>query len=188
MGSESIQDLGNPFLDLTAKPGIVVPLLKDSDLFYPGAGCILSVGIKIPGLPYLFAYAESGFIHVPIKAETALFILPFGLGADFKLNITPRWRAKAGLSSGYSLGILTTSPFKKDVSLGGNPYLSVKLGSSYFLTPSLSFGFDVSYQNYLGLIHLFSGLLSATYHISARGAGQLEITTIEIEKLFPVLF
>ena len=54
--SESIQDLGNPFLDLTAKPGIVVPLLKDSDLFYPGAGCILSGGIKIPGLPYLFAY------------------------------------------------------------------------------------------------------------------------------------
>jgi tetratricopeptide (TPR) repeat protein len=188
--SPAYSNLGHPFLDVAVTPGALVPLFSDADLFTVGASAVVTGELKIPQVRFLYTHGELGYSLIPVRAETLLSVIPLGIGLDFKINALPRLEAKAALSGGYYFGALHSSPFlgEGEAIWDGNPYISVRAGPSFYFTPTLSLGLEASYVNYFGLVHFLGVSLSGSYHIPIQGRGPVEIKSVEVERLFPVLY
>lgn len=52
----------------------------------------------------------------------------------------------------------------------------------------MSLGLETSYVNYFGLVQFFGLSLSGSYHIPVQSCSPVEIKSVEIDKLFPVLY
>jgi tetratricopeptide (TPR) repeat protein len=186
--SPTYQNLGSPFLDVALTPGAIVPLFGDAELFTIGAGATLTGELKIPQVPFLYAHAELGYNLIPVQAASLLSVIPLGVGLDFKINALPRLELRAAAGGGYYFGALHSSPFLTKAVWDGNPYLTVRAGSSFFITSTLSLGVELSYENYFGLVQFAGASLSGSYHIPVQGRAPLTIEAVEVDTLFPVLY
>ena len=188
--SPAYSNLGNPFLDVAVTPGAVVPLFSDADLFRVGASAVVTGELKIPQVRFLYTHGELGYSLIPVRAESLLSVIPFGLGLVLKINVLPRLELNAAASGGYYFGVLHSSPFlgEGEGIWDGNPYVSVRTGPSFYFTPKLSMGIEASYANYFGLVQFLGISLAGSYHIPIQGRGPVEIKSAEVERLFPVLY
>ena len=183
-------NLGNPFLDVAVTPGAVMPLFADADLFTVGASAVITGELKIQRVPFLYTHGELGYNLIPVRADSLLSVIPLGIGLDFKINALPRLEVRAALGGGYYFGALHSSPFlgEGEAIWEGNPYISVRAGPSLYFTPTLSLGFEASYVNYFGLVQFVGVSLIGSYHIPVQGRGPIEIKSVKVDRLFPVLY
>lgn len=183
-------NLGNPFLDVAVTPGAVMPLFADADLFTVGASAVITGELKIQQIPFLYTHGELGYNLIPVRAESLLSVIPLGIGLDFKINALPRLEVRAAVGGGYYFGALHSSPFlaEGEAIWDGNPYVSVRAGPSFYFTPTLSLGLEASYVNYFGLVQFVGVSLIGSYHIPIQGRGPVEIKSVKVDRLFPVLY
>jgi len=188
--SPAYSNLGHPFMDVAVTPGAIVPLFADADLYTVGASAVVTGELKISSVPFLYTHGEIGYSLIPVRAESLLSVVPLGVGMDFKINVLPRLEAKAAVSGGYYFGALHSSPFlaEGEAIWDGNPYLSLRAGSSFYLMPTISLGLEASYANYFGLVHFLGVSLVGSYHIPIQGRAPVEIKSVEVDRLFPVLY
>ncbi len=177
-------------MELSLCPGAVIPFLGDSELFSVGANAMLTGELKLAGLPYTYAFAESGYNYIPVRAESTLSVIPIGVGGLFKINMLPRLEARASLSGGYYFAALHSSPFLEQGKAlwDSNPYFSLRVGPSFFFSTAFSLGLEASYVNYLGLVQFLGVSLAGSYHIPIAGRSPLQIREVEVDNLFPVLY
>jgi hypothetical protein len=180
--------LGFPFLDVRFRPGAVIPLFGDGGLYHPGGGVGVSAQVKIPGFPRLYVGLESGLYVCPVRAATALLLVPGALAAELRFQAAPRWELAARLGAGGFLGLLAASAVNPSADWGAHVYLSTGGGTSVYLSPAVSLSCGLSYQHFAGLVEFGSLFLGAAYHVPARGRQPLQILDVETEDLLPVLY
>ncbi len=190
------------YLSLTLTPEASIPLGDERDDFKFGGGVLIRGEYKLPyRKPHLFLLGDVGYSLLPIKAETSLSILTIGTGGGVSFDLGERIFTKAFMSGGFFYGFLNdgTGPS------GSNPYILGGANIGYFITPKISIGAGLNYNNYFGLYNNLGITIGSSYHIPAKkerslkdsprltpfGKKQIiepELSHVNFETIFPVFF
>ena len=177
---------------ITFTPGAEFPLETGKDLLgLLGAVGDLSAVMPLPSLPILSVNGGLSYSFIPVRAETSVSLICAGVGAGFRLELTPQLIAQASLTGGGYFGFFNGNlldpegvPYESQSGFG--PYLQANLGLSYYLWPFLSVGAGGAWAQYFGLTQGLRVELGTSFHLSGF-TRRLTLGGTSFESVFPVL-
>lgn len=182
-------------LSISLLPGGVIPLGDSTSYFTAGGGVGVSADLRLNSLPFLFLKLDTAFSYLPIRTADGVSVYSAAIGGGLTFDISRKLNMAAYGTGGYFYSSVTDSSGEG----GGNIALKGGVSASYIVSSSFSILGEFYYlQNF----YLNQGIgisLGASYSLSLRpepleestikrtGKG-LEISLIELSKIFPVLF
>ncbi len=178
-------------LRLSLSAGIEYPIESGYNLLELGGYADLAGNLPLPFLPWLSVGANLSYSFLPVRAETSISMLTLGVGPMAVWEISPRFSAHASLDMGGYYGFFNQTALDPtgtayDGQQGGNAFLSLGAGMSYFLTPFLSVGAQVSGFGYFGLLPGVRATLATTFHLDGLNR-KVRFEGIQFLTLFPAL-
>ena len=198
-------------LSIKLAPRVNLPIGDNSKDYYNiGGGISLSGEYKFPSKSFFHLNGELDYNFIPLKAETSLSLISFGVGGGLSYQIIPKLNLGGNVIGGVYYGFFNSDSSPVSVY---NPFLLVNTGIYYSITPSLSLGVGASYINFFGLKYNGIGISAGATYLIGVGKkleieeeklppklkpleeGQviepeikLEMSDIEFYNIFPVLF
>ncbi len=199
------EEIGNLSISLT--PGASLPLGDSTSYFTTGGGVGLSADLRLNSLPLFFFKLDTAYSYIPIRTNDGVSVYSASAGGGVNFNLIQKLNLAAYGTGGYFYSSVTDGSGEG----GGNISLKGGLSVSYAIFPSFSLLGDV---HYLYNFYLNQGLglsIGASFTLPLKrrertidtlpsrpelleettikrtGKG-LEISLIELNKIFPVLF
>lgn len=179
-------------MDLTITPGIQYPIESGFDLLNLGALIDIRGSLPLPLLPWLSVSADLSYSWLPTLAETSVSLFSVGIGARASWEINRRLTLYGFLAAGGYYGFFNTTavdpygtpyPYQQ----GGNLSLSGGGGVTFYLSPLISIGVDVSAMGYLGLTFGLRATLGTSLHLDGL-TRKVGFASVHIDDLFSPLY
>jgi hypothetical protein len=194
-------------LSISLIPGGVLPVGDSTSYFTSGGGVGVSADLRLNSLPILFLKLDTAYSHIPIRTEDHVSVYSASAGGGLTFDISRKLNLAVYGTGGYFYSSVSDDSGEG----GGNISLKGGLSLSYAISPTFGLLGDV---HYLHNFYLNQGLglsVGASYTlpltrreraidilpsrpeplevttIKRTGKG-LEISVIELNKIFPVLF
>lgn len=194
-------------LSISLLPGGVLPLGDSTSYFTAGGGVGVSADLRLSSLPFLFLKLDTAYSHIPIRTEDHISVYSASAGGGVIFDISGKLNLAAYGTGGYFYSSVTDGSGEG----GGNIALKGGLSLSYAISPAFSLVADA---HYLYNFYLNQGIglsLGVSYFLPSgridrrldnlpvrpelleestikRTGKGLEISLIELNKIFPVLF
>ena len=187
-----------PSLEGYLRSSLNIPVGRDSEVYAPGTGLVLSGQLPLSFFPALSLGLGLGYDLAPLQAwdasgQRSLSLLSSRLTLGLRWPLGPRWTLQALAEGGYYYGFLNG-----DGTGGSNPCVVGTAGVSYQLNPLLNLSTLVGYRNFLGLYNDISLAVGGGLDLGAlwkrrpkpplrRGNG-VELLEVSLNPVFPVFF
>lgn len=170
-------------------PGIEYPIQTDFELMSLGANVNLNGTVGFRNISWLQAGGTLSYSLLPVKAETSLSLIGFGLGSLLNFEPLPRLQVGAYVYGGAYYGFFNTKIVDSEGTAyenqqGGGALFSGGARTTFFLLPSLSVGIDLSYINYIGLSHGLRASINVALHLDGFKE-KVDIRSIKFQDIFP---
>lgn len=188
VGKKSIISL----LDLTITPGIQYPIESGFDLLNLGALLDIRGSLPLPFLPWLSLSADLAYSWLPTLAENSISLFSVGIGARANWEVNRRLTLYGFLTAGGYYGFFNSTaldpygvPYPDQQ--GGNLSLSGGGGVTFYLSPLISLGVDISAMGYLGLTFGIRATLGASLHLDGL-TRKVGFENVHVDELFSPLY
>jgi tetratricopeptide (TPR) repeat protein len=194
-------------LSISLLPGGVLPLGDSTSCFTAGGGVGVSADLRLTSFPLFFFKLDTTYSYIPIRTNNSVSVYSASAGGGVTFNISGKLNLAAYGTGGYFYSAVTDGSGEG----GGNIALKGGLSLSLAISPALSILADAHYLYNFYLNQSLGLSIGASYTlpltrrerpidtlpsrpetldettIKRTGKG-LEISSIELDRIFPVLF
>ncbi len=169
-------------------PSVSLPIGESSSLFNTGGGGNLTLAYPVPGMEQVYVKGGLGFTYLPVQADTSLSEISLSGGVGYELSIIPLISLFADADAGYYIGVLPLKSGQTSLGTGflaeGGGGLSLNLNQGVSIRLGAAYKYDASLYN--GVKFFITAALRQGS--KASGKTNLEIRSIDIQRIFPVFY
>jgi len=179
-------------MDITVTPGIEYPIQSGFTLLDLGGAMDMRASVPLPFLPWLAVSADISYSYLPTLAASSLSLISAGAGVRATWEATPRFSLYGSVSFGGYYGFLNSTALDAtgvayQDQQGGDPFVGVGGGFTFYLAPSISMGVDTALLWYVGLNLGLRATVGASFHLDGL-ARKVSTEDIQFTDLFPSLY
>jgi hypothetical protein len=191
-GDGARRGLDASLISVEITPAVEFPLEPPvRPLFGLGYASQLAGRLPLPFLPLVSPQFGISYTYMPVRADTSISVIGFGVGGRLDLELGRRFVLSAtGLGGGYYASFNENRLDPEGVAYanqsGAAGYVATGAALSFFLTPWASLSVAGSYHNYLGLYQSIRAGIGTTLHIEGFQR-KVRLRGITTQPVFPVL-